>query len=199
MDAPEETIFYFCWALIINLVVLGGASFIRFIPVTALWLWFGVSVFAYVCYEALMPVGMNIRVDLLVLWPLFGIAGLACTIRSCLRLFNWFRRPPPEGVHSSEAAANWASSRFEPPIQPIAAYVAHTLHEQLGIELSDIEPSSTFTGDLDIDWGESMEVILAIEQDLAISIPADDPGKLNTVTDLVHYLHVRLFPKTRNA
>ena len=86
MDANAETIFYFCWALIINLGILGVASCIPAVPVPALWIWFIVSVFAYVCYEALMPVGMNIRVDLLVLYPLIGIAGLACTIRSCLTL-----------------------------------------------------------------------------------------------------------------
>ena len=85
MKLSDTAIFYFCWALIIASVVLIGASFLRVIHVAALWVWLCVTIFAYLCYEAIIPARMNIRVDLLYLWPLFLIAALACIVRTCLR------------------------------------------------------------------------------------------------------------------
>ena len=85
MNLTDSTIFYFCWALIIDSVILTGASFFRAIHTAALWVWLSATILAYFCYESVMPVRMNIRVDLLYLWPLFLFAALACIVRSCLR------------------------------------------------------------------------------------------------------------------
>ncbi len=116
-----------------------------------------------------------------------------------MKMLNWFQRTQPRGVHFGEAAAQWASTRFAPHLQPIAAYVADLLCEQLGVQLSVIESGTTFTADLRMDELEPVECVLALEEDLGIAIPDEDCTRLNTVTDLVLYLHERLSPNGRKA
>lgn len=135
----------------------------------------------------------------IILISLLGLV-LACVARrKGGNPFLWFGRIPPRGLHSGKAAARWSSTRFPPHLQPIAAYVADLLCEQLGVTLSCIEPTTTFVADLRMDELEPVEVVMALEEDLSISIPDADCTRLNTVTDLVSYLHERLSPNSHNA
>ena len=84
MQLTDAAIFYFCWTLIIDLSILICASLFRAMRVTALWFWLGATVLAYGYYESVMPIRMNIRVDLLYLWPLLLTAAIACILRSFL-------------------------------------------------------------------------------------------------------------------
>jgi acyl carrier protein len=109
-----------------------------------------------------------------------------------MKLFQWFRNPPPRGIHAGEAATHWASTRFAPPLRPIAAYVADLVCEQAGVKLSAIEPTSTFILDLGMVDLDSVEFIMALEHDLGIEISDSDCSRLNTVSALVSYLYKRL-------
>ena len=116
-----------------------------------------------------------------------------------MKLFDWFRSRQPRGIHSGEAAAEWARCRFPPEFRPIAAYVADLLCEQLGVNLSSIEPATAFTTDLRMDELEPVEVVMALDEDLGVSIPDKDCAQLMTVADLVKYLHERISSKSRNS
>ena len=110
-------------------------------------------------------------------------------------LFDWFHRShrpkTPRGLHFGQAATLWAEPRFTPELRPVAAYVAETLCEQVGLTLSQLEPHSIFLTDLQIDE-ETPELVMALEEDLGFSIPDADCRELNTISDLVCYLHARL-------
>ena len=116
-----------------------------------------------------------------------------------MKLFQWFRRTPPRGIHAGEAATRWASTRFAAHLQPIAAYVAEVLGEQVGVDLSTIEPTSTFLIDLRMDDLEPDEFVMALEEDLGIEIPDKDCAHLDTVSAMVSYLYERLSLNARNA
>jgi acyl carrier protein len=106
----------------------------------------------------------------------------------------WYRFHPrtPTGVRFSAAAEAWAESRFSAELRPMAAFVADLLCEQLGIALAPLEPQSRFTEDLSMDDLEPVEVVMALEEELGIDIPAEDSEHIPTISELVHYLHHRV-------
>jgi acyl carrier protein len=114
-------------------------------------------------------------------------------------LFTWFRRRQPRGLHWSPAAAHWASTRFPPHLQPVAAFVGEILCEQLHIPLSVIEPSTQFATDLRMDELEPVELVMALEEDLGIVIPDEDCAQLQAVADLISYLYRRVSEDTHRA
>lgn len=110
-----------------------------------------------------------------------------------MNFFHRYRPRKPRGIDSGEAAAQWASTRFDPHLRRVGAYVAELLCDLLGIQLSAIEPHTTFTvADLRLDWAEAAEIGMALEEDLGFAIPREDAARLNTVSELVAYLHQRL-------
>jgi len=98
-----------------------------------------------------------------------------------------------DGRHRTYTAQRWASTRFPAHLQPIAAYVADLLCDQVGVKISEIEPQMTFTVDLRMDE-ETVEFVMALEEGLEISIPDEDCGALKTVADLVEYIYRRITP-----
>jgi len=104
-----------------------------------------------------------------------------------------FCKSPPRGVRHGRKTATWAETGFPAELQPIGAYVAEVLIDQAGVTLPEIEPSSRFAEDLRIDE-ETVEIVMTLEEDLAISIPVENLCQLTTVSDLVDYLHRRLYP-----
>jgi acyl carrier protein len=96
------------------------------------------------------------------------------------------------GLHSGEEAKQWASLRFEPHLQPLAAWVAELIRDIAGVEWSAIEPAATFISDLRMDELEPVEMVMAIESELGISVPDEDAESLATVADLIGYLDRRL-------
>jgi acyl carrier protein len=103
-----------------------------------------------------------------------------------------FRSRKSRGVHFGAAAAQWAESRFSPELQPVGAFVADLLCEQLGVGFAQLEPQTRFTEDLDMTELEPVEVVMALEEELGIKIPDDDAPRLSTISDLVRYLYDRL-------
>ena len=85
----------------------------------------------------------------------------------------------------------WAALRFPSELREVAAFVADTLCEQVGLELHELEPQSVFQTDLRMDE-EVPEFIMALEEDLGFAIPNADCRTLNTIFDLVGCLHQRL-------
>ena len=132
-----------------------------------------------------------------VVWAAGGCLCLIVLRRIFLGSFRSRRKP--RGLQSGEPAKRWATTRFPPHLQPVAAYVADLLCEQLGINLTCIEPASQFTTDLRMDDLEPVEFLMALEEDLSISIPEDDGAQLTTVANLVSYLHGRLASDNRHT
>lgn len=62
------------------------------------------------------------------------------------------------------------------------------ISEQLGVDESNIELTTSFKDDLDTDSLDLFELIMAIEDKFNVEIPSDDAANLNTVEDVIEYL-----------
>ncbi|MBO4997479.1 MAG: acyl carrier protein [Lachnospira sp.] len=60
--------------------------------------------------------------------------------------------------------------------------------EQLNVDPASIELSSNFKDDLDADSLDLFELVMALEEEYDIEIPADDLSNIATVNDIVEYL-----------
>jgi acyl carrier protein len=66
--------------------------------------------------------------------------------------------------------------------------VKKTVAEQLGVTEADIKPESSFTADLGADSLDTVELVMALEEEFGIEIPDEEAEKIATVTDAVNYI-----------
>ncbi len=60
--------------------------------------------------------------------------------------------------------------------------------EQLGIEVDEINEDSSFIDDLGADSLDTMELVLALEDEFGIEISDEETEKLKTVSDAVNFI-----------
>lgn len=60
--------------------------------------------------------------------------------------------------------------------------------EQLGIEVSKIENNSSFVDDLGADSLDTVELVMALEQEFDANIPDEDAEKITTVQEAIDYV-----------
>ena len=63
------------------------------------------------------------------------------------------------------------------------------ISEQLGVDLKKVTPEASFAGDLGADSLDSVELIMAIEDEFEIEITDEDAEKLKTVGELQDYVN----------
>lgn len=63
--------------------------------------------------------------------------------------------------------------------------------EQLSVDADSIELTSSFKDDLDADSLDLFELVMALEEEYDVEIPADDLNEINTVNDIVEYLKAK--------
>lgn len=68
-----------------------------------------------------------------------------------------------------------------------AQKVIHTIAQQLGLNESEITPTSTFD-ELNIDSLDLLEATMALEDEFGVQIEDDDTFKWKTVGDAIEYL-----------
>ena len=95
--------------------------------------------------------------------------------------------PKPQGPYPSEESLDWAAERFSDFDQNTSALVGEILCEQTGLKLEQIYPDSKFIEDLKIDE-ETVEVVMAFEEEFDIEIPVEAAERLSMVKDLIVYL-----------
>ena len=60
--------------------------------------------------------------------------------------------------------------------------------EQLGVKEEDVKPEASFVEDLGADSLDTVELVMALEEEFDIEIPDADAEKVVTVTDVVDYI-----------
>ena len=97
-------------------------------------------------------------------------------------------------IKPSEPATAWASTRFAPHLQPLAAFVADLLCELFKFKLSQLEPGSRWMVELGWDWCslEPSELIIEMEQRLQVSIPDEVVEGCSSIEDFVVRVHDHL-------
>ncbi len=70
--------------------------------------------------------------------------------------------------------------------------VVKIVSEQLGIEESKIMPESSFVDDLGADSLDTVELVMAFEEEFDVEIPDEDSRKITTVSDVLDYIKNRV-------
>lgn len=63
--------------------------------------------------------------------------------------------------------------------------------EQLGADAAEIKEESSFKDDLGADSLDLFELVMALEEEYGVEIPADDLEKIATVGDVISYLKAK--------
>ena len=60
--------------------------------------------------------------------------------------------------------------------------------EQLGVSQDQVTPAASFVDDLGADSLDTVEVVMAFEEEFSIDIPDEDAEKMSSVGDAISYL-----------
>jgi len=60
--------------------------------------------------------------------------------------------------------------------------------EQLGISFEEVKPDASFTDDLGSDSLDSVELIMALEEEFNVEIPDEEAEKIKTVSQVIEYV-----------
>jgi acyl carrier protein len=66
--------------------------------------------------------------------------------------------------------------------------VKEIICEQLGVEESEVTPAAKFIEDLGADSLDTVELVMAFEEEFDLEIPDEDAEKITTVGDATQYI-----------
>ncbi len=77
----------------------------------------------------------------------------------------------------------------------VAEKVKSIIAEQLGVKIEEVVDSASFVDDLGADSLDTVELVMALEEEFNIEIPDEDAEKMTSVGDAMHYIE----EKSKNA
>jgi acyl carrier protein len=66
--------------------------------------------------------------------------------------------------------------------------VKQIIVDQLGVSAEQVTPEASFIDDLGADSLDTVELVMALEEEFDIEIPDEDAEKMTTVADAIKYL-----------
>ena len=63
--------------------------------------------------------------------------------------------------------------------------------EQLGVKPEEVTPQASFIDDLGADSLDTVELIMALEEEFSVEIPDEDAEKMTTVGDAIRYIEAK--------
>jgi acyl carrier protein len=73
-------------------------------------------------------------------------------------------------------------------VQDIEGRVKEIIIEQLGVDASEVNPTASFVNDLGADSLDTVELVMALEEEFDIEIPDEEAEKIQTVGQAVDYI-----------
>ncbi len=73
-------------------------------------------------------------------------------------------------------------------MEPVADRVKKIIVDQLGVEEETVTPEASFVDDLGADSLDTVELVMALEEEFGIEIPDEDAEKISKVRDAVDYI-----------
>ena len=73
--------------------------------------------------------------------------------------------------------------------------ITKIIKEQLGVEESEVKLEARFVDDLGEDSLDTVEILMAIEEEFGIEIPDEDAENAKTVEDVISYINKHLKKK----
>ena len=72
--------------------------------------------------------------------------------------------------------------------KPVEERVKEIICEQLGVEEDEVTPNAKFIEDLGADSLDTVELVMAFEEEFGIEIPDEDAENITTVQDAINYI-----------
>jgi acyl carrier protein len=76
----------------------------------------------------------------------------------------------------------------EEPKMAVEERVKKIIVEQLGVEEDDVVPEAKFVEDLGADSLDTVELVMALEEEFEIEIPDEDAEKIQTVSAAIDFI-----------
>jgi len=73
-------------------------------------------------------------------------------------------------------------------MEPVADRVKKIIVDQLGVEEETVTPEASFVDDLGADSLDTVELVMALEEEFGIEIPDEDAEKITKVKEAVAYI-----------
>jgi acyl carrier protein len=73
-------------------------------------------------------------------------------------------------------------------VASIEQRVKEIIVEQLGVEEDEVSPEASFVDDLGADSLDTVELVMAFEEEFNIEIPDEDAEGITTVQDAIDYI-----------
>ena len=64
--------------------------------------------------------------------------------------------------------------------------------EQLGVKREEVTPEASFVDDLGADSLDTVELVMALEEEFGIEIPDEEAEKIQTVGDAIKYISAKV-------
>lgn len=73
--------------------------------------------------------------------------------------------------------------------------VKSIIAEQLGVKAEEVTPEASFIDDLGADSLDTVELVMALEEEFSIEIPDEDAEKMTKVSDAIKYIEEKVAAK----
>lgn len=77
-------------------------------------------------------------------------------------------------------------------VNEVYAKVNSIIVEQLGVKEEDLKPEASFIDDLGADSLDTVELVMALEEEFDTEIPDEDAEKIRTVKDVYDYIDFKV-------
>ncbi|MBN1405755.1 MAG: acyl carrier protein [Candidatus Omnitrophica bacterium] len=75
--------------------------------------------------------------------------------------------------------------------------VKSIIAEQLGVKPEEVTPEASFIDDLGADSLDTVELVMALEEEFSIEIPDEDAEKMSKVADAIKYIEEKVATKSK--
>ncbi len=79
--------------------------------------------------------------------------------------------------------------------EDIAAKIKNIIAESLGVDINEVTDNASFVNDLGADSLDTVELIMALEEQFGIEIPDEDAEKMQTVGQAIEYIKNKVAQK----
>ena len=77
-------------------------------------------------------------------------------------------------------------------MEPFADRVKKIIVDQLGVEEETVTPEASFVDDLGADSLDTVELVMALEEEFECEIPDEDAEKITTVQQAIDYVNANI-------
>jgi acyl carrier protein len=74
--------------------------------------------------------------------------------------------------------------------------VKSIIAEQLGVKPEEVTPEASFIDDLGADSLDTVELVMALEEEFSIEIPDEDAEKMSKVSEAIKYIEDKVSTKS---